>query len=90
MNTDAKVINKALFVLFAEFLGYVSPLIDWAEEICEGKKVDEYKVKIIELDADFIFAKMQEAYSLEEIKKWYEDFYPLVLQDYENKLNNKK
>ena len=83
-ETNTITVNKALFLLFAEFLGYASPLIDWAEEICDGKDVEDYKRKIIEVDANFIFNKMQKEYSLEDIRSWYDEFYPLILKEYED------
>lgn len=87
-ETNTITVNKALFLLFAEFLGYASPLIDWAEEICDGKEVEDYKRKIIEVDANFIFNKMQKEYSLEDIRSWYDEFYPLILKEYEDKMKN--
>lgn len=87
-ETNKITVNKALFLLFAEFLGYASPLIDWAEEICDGKEVEDYKRKIIEVDANFIFNKMQKEYSLEDIRSWYDEFYPLILKEYEEKMKN--
>ena len=36
-----KEINKITFILFAEFLGYESVFVEWAEDICSGEKVDD-------------------------------------------------
>lgn len=87
-KTTVQVINKALFLLFAEFLGFESPLIDWAEDICDGKEVEDFKKKIIDIDASFIFNQMKKEYTLEEIRGWYDEFYPLVLKDYDMKMKN--
>lgn len=84
------VVNKIVFLLFAEFLGYVSDFVKYADEICEGKEVPKVIYKIMELDADYIFRKMQEEYTLEEIKGWYNEFYPLLLKDCEESLKEKK
>ena len=75
-ETNTITVNKALFLLFAEFLGYASPLIDWAEEICDGKDVED----------NLIFNKMQKESSLEDIRSWYDEFDPLILKEYEDKM----
>ena len=33
-----------------------------------------------------VFKEMQNEYTLEEIRSWYDKFYPLVLEDYDMKL----
>lgn len=86
MESKFKEIHPALFLVFAEFLGYVSPVIDWAEDICDLKTVDESKREFIKMEAFIIFKKMQEENTLEEIRKWYDEFYPIILQDYDEKL----
>lgn len=83
-----KVINDALFIAFAEFLGYESPLISWAEEVCNGKQIEPFKYKILKIDAIGIFNKMQEKYTIDEIKDWWEQYYPLILEDYEKNMNS--
>lgn len=84
-----KSVHKALFVLFAEFLGYASPLIDWAEDICDCKKdIPQFKRQLVNMDAEYIFAKMQEDYTVDEIRKWYDEFYPVILKDYDDKLKD--
>lgn len=87
-SKELKSVNKALFILFAEFLGYVSPLIDWAEDICDGKDVPEFKKRIVYLDAESIFKEMQKDYTIDEIRKWYDEFYPVVLKDYDDKMKS--
>ncbi len=86
---EKKVIYKPLFILFAEFFGYVSPLIDWAEDICDGKDVPEFKKNIVNIDADYIFSEMKKEYTLTQIRAWYDEFYPIILKDYVNKLKAK-
>lgn len=83
-----KVINEALFIAFAEFLGYESPLISWAEDVCLGKPLESFKQKILKVDAISIFNKMQEKYTIDEIKEWWEQYYPLILEDYEKNINS--
>ena len=77
-------INKITFLLFAEFLGYESVFVEWAEDICNGEEVDSFKKILIERDADYIFKKMTEEYTIEEIRNWFNEFYDVILKDYDN------
>ena len=47
------------------------------------KKVDDFKKILIERDADYIFKKMSEEYSLDEIRNWYDEFYDVILKEYD-------
>lgn len=80
-------IRLPLFVVFAEFLGYVSPIISWAEQICLGKRIPPYQRKIVDIDALSIFNKMRDELKVEEIKHWWMEFYPLILAEYDEKLS---
>lgn len=80
-------IHPALFIVFAEFLGYSSPLIDWSEDICDVKEVDDFKRTFVKVEAAEIFKKMKEEYTVAEIRQWYESFYPVILKDYAEKLD---
>ena len=86
VNEEIEV-NKILFVLFAEFIGYESPFVTWAEDICEGVVTEDFKKKLIERDAEYIFKKMCEEYTTEEIRNWYGEFYDVILKEYDEKLN---
>jgi hypothetical protein len=87
-ETVSTVIRNPLFVVFAEFLGYESPIISWAEEICQGKHVSPFKRNLVNLDAVSIFNKMQKDYTIKEIKEWWDSFYPIILVEYDNRLKN--
>lgn len=86
MEKKIETIHPALFLVFAEFLGYVSPVIDWAEDICDLKEVDKTKRNFVKIEASVIFKKMQEDNTIDEIRKWYDEFYPIILQEYAEKL----
>ena len=77
-------INKITFLLFAEFLGYESVFVEWAEDICNGEEIENFKKILIERDADYIFKKMIEEYTIEEIRNWFNEFYDVILKDYDN------
>lgn len=78
--------RSPLFLVFAEFMGYASPLLDWASIMCEGKTIESFKEKAIEIDALNIFNKMQKEFSLEDIKEMWESYYEVILQDSDEKL----
>lgn len=83
---EEQEINKIIFVLFSEFVGYESPFVNWAEDICEGVVCEDFKRILIERDADYIFKKMQEEYTIKEIRGWYDEFYAVLLKEYDDKL----
>lgn len=86
---DTKHVVKApVFIMFAEYLGLVSKVIDWAEDWCNGNKPDDYKVKIIETDAICLFNQAKKKYTEDELAEWYDLFYEAILSDYDNNLKN--
>ena len=82
------LINAPLFILFAEFMGYESPLLSWAEDVCEGKEIEESHRKFIEIDAICIYHDMQKKFSIEDIKKQYHEVSSVLLTDYISQFNN--
>ena len=89
-NNDAKVESNiicpksAVFLMFAELMGYVSPLIDWANDMCDGKLIESYKEKFIKIDAISIFHKMCIDFDISVLRENWDAFYDTVLEDYEN------
>lgn len=79
-------INNAVFIVFAEFLGYASKLISWAEEICEGKSTEAYVKSVLNKEAKRIYNSMTNEYTIEEIKTYWDKFYPLLLEDYDKNI----
>lgn len=102
MNTETKAVSEVgtktrkneicveapLFILFAEYLGYVSVFNKKAEEWCDGKVPEIHVQKIIILEAKCIFRQMKKDYSLDDIREFYDMYYPLILQEYDEKLNS--
>ena len=62
---NTKEVRSIIFLLFAEFLGYESPLISWAEQICKGKTTTEFIEKILKMEAYTIFTAMKKEYTIE-------------------------
>lgn len=80
------VVKSPLFLMFAEYLGFVSKVIDWAEDWCLGNKPSDYKINIIETDAIRLFNQAKNKYSKEELVSWYDEFYTVILADYDKNL----
>lgn len=94
LNTKIELgtIKSPIFLLFAEYLGYDSPVIEWAEDICNSKDSEKNlatKCKFVKIEAIKIFNEMKKEFTMEEIINYYKEFYPLVLRAYEDKLNSK-
>lgn len=88
--TTLKEIHPAILIMYAEFLGYVSPILDMAEKICSGEILDDEINKFIKVEASFIFKKMQDEYTLKDLRGWYDDFYDVIFKEYENNIKNPK
>lgn len=80
------VIPAPVFIIFAEYLGYVSQFNKKAEEWCDGKVPEIHIQKIMMLEANCIFRQMKKDYDLDVIKYYYESYYPLILKEYVDKL----
>lgn len=78
--------DAPVFILFAEFLGYVSILNKLAEEWCDGKVPALHVQKVLIVEAKSIFRQMKKDYSIDEIREYYMMYHPLILQEYEEKL----
>jgi hypothetical protein len=85
-NEEVIIVEAPLFILFAEYLGYVSIFNKLAEDWCDGKVPEIHIQKIIILEAKCILRQMKKDYSLDEIREFYSMYYPLILQEYDEKL----
>lgn len=75
-------IPAPIFILFAEYMGYISQFNKMAENWCDGKVPEVHVQKIMMLEAKCIYRKMVEDYDIEDIKYYYNSYYPLVLKEY--------
>lgn len=80
--------HAALFIIFAEYLGYVSTLNEEAEKWCKGTTPAEHIKKILIVEAKCILRQMLKDYGQDAIRINYENFYPLVLEEWDEKLKN--
>jgi hypothetical protein len=80
-------IEAPLFILFAEYFGYVSIFNKVAEDWCDGKVPETHIQKVIILEAKCILRQMKKDFNMDDVRELYEDYYPLILEEYDNKLN---
>ena len=85
-NEEAIIVEAPLFILFAEYLGYVSIFNKMAEDWCDGKVPEIHIQKIIILEAKCILRQMKKDYGLDSIREFYSMYYPLIFQEYDEKL----
>jgi hypothetical protein len=85
-NHIEKTIKTPVFIIFAEYLGYVSRFNDIAIAWCEGKIPEEYVQKLLTMEAKSIFRQMKKDYTIEDIQYWYDTYSPIILNEYEEKL----
>lgn len=81
------IIPSCIFLLFAEYLGYISPLIDWAEECCTKKDFPSYKKDILNVDAKSILKRIKIDYEEDALYDIYDQFYNVALKIWEKKYN---
>lgn len=87
------VIKAPIFILFAEYIGFVSKIINWAEDWCNGKlnnndptSLDVYKKKIVTEDALVLYRLAKKEYTDKELSDWYNKFYELILYKFDENL----
>ena len=81
-----KIIQTPVFIIFAEYLGYVSRFNQIAVDWCDGKVPENYIQDLLIMEAKSIFRQMKKDYTIEEIQYWYDTYRPVILKDYEDKL----
>ena len=87
-NSDEKyIIYPALFIKFAEYLGYVSKLLDWCDSWVSGKEPEEFKKKIIYVDAQNIYKQMLADIGEAKIREYYDAFYEVILYEWDEALD---
>ena len=77
-----------IFIIFAEYFGYVSKFIKFAEDWCNGKVPEIHVQKFLMIEATSIKRKMMQDFTIDDIKYYYKRYYPLVLEEFCQKLSN--
>ena len=77
-------VYPAVFIKFAEYVGYVSKLLSWCDTWVEGKEPEDFKKKTIAIDAQNIFRQMLKDLGAEKIREYYEAFYEVILYEWDD------
>lgn len=84
VDNEKVVMPKApVFLIFAEYLGYTTPLIEFAEKMCKGELKSLHMLRCLEVDAESVFKKMCSDYSKEDLRYWWDTFYDVAVQEYD-------
>lgn len=86
------LIQTPIFILFAEYLGYVSKLVEFAEDWCDIRKPMPSKMiqTLLDREARTIYDEMLEEFTEEQIHEFYETLYPCSLDEIEEDLIQKR
>ena len=88
-NSDTKItIECPIFIIFAEYLGYVSKFTKLCEGWCNGDVPEVHMQKFLMVEASAIFHQMKKDYGMDKICDYYDRYYPLVLEEYCDKLDS--
>lgn len=79
-------IEAPIFIMFAEYLGYVSQFQTVAENWCDGKIPEPHIQKFLMVEAACMLKQMKKDFKVEEITKYYDLYYPIILSEYVEKL----
>lgn len=85
---DEISIEIPLFILFSEFLGYVSPLNKFAEEWCNGTVPQMCIQKFMAVEAKSILRQMKKDYALDDIRLYYNMYYDAIFKELDDKLKS--
>lgn len=80
-ENEGTVIPAPVFIIFAEYMGYVSYFNKHAEKWCSGSVPELHIQKVMVLEAKCIFRQMKKDYQMEEIRYYYNCYYPLILKE---------
>lgn len=93
-NKEDKIlfIQTPIFILFAEYLGYVSPFISFAEDWCDDRKPMPTACvqTLLEREARSIYDDMLGFYTESQVRKLYEKYFPCGLGEIECQLIEKR
>lgn len=86
-NNESPIqVECPIFIIFAEYFGYVSRFTKYAEDWCDGKVPEIHVQKFMMIEAASMFRQMKIDYNIEEIRDYYNRYYPLILEEYCDKL----
>jgi hypothetical protein len=88
LNSDENMIKMdvPVFIVFAEFLGYISRFTKIANDWCDGKIPEDYIKKMLTVEAQCMLHQMKKDYTVATIRYWFNMYHPVILKDIEEKL----
>ncbi len=86
-NEEKYVVYPALFIKFAEYLGYISKLLTWCDSWVGGKEPEDFKKKAILVDAQNIYRQMLSDIGEAKIREYYDAFYEVILYEWDEALD---
>lgn len=91
-KSDELFIQTPIFILFCEYLGYVSAFLEFAENWCNPTKPmpQKHLQTFLEREARSLYDSMLEEFNEEEIHNLYKNFYTCGLDELEADLNFKR
>lgn len=80
-------ISAPLFIMFAEYLGYVGKTLEWVDKWCTEKvEPEEYKRKFIETEAKTVLNEAKKKFSIKQLREYYDEIYEVILYMYDDNL----
>lgn len=80
-------ISAPLFLMFAEYLGYVGKTLPWVDSWCvDKKKPEDYKVRFIEVEAVTVLREAKKKFSEQKLRELYDSLYEVILFIYDDSL----
>jgi hypothetical protein len=80
-------VSAPLFLMFAEYLGYVGKVLQWVDQWCVAKKKPEpYKVKFIEVEAITVLKEAKKKFTEKKLRELYDSLYEVILFLYDENL----
>ena len=80
-------LSAPLFLMFAEYLGYVGKVLEWVDDWCVAKKKPEpWKVKFIETEAIVADNECRKKFTEKRMRELYDSLYEVILFLYDENL----
>lgn len=82
-------LSAPLFLMFAEYLGYVGKVLKWVDQWCVAKKkLEPYQIKFIEVEAIVAFNECKKKYTEQKMRELYDGLYEVILFMYDENLKS--
>ena len=80
-------IPAPLFIMFAEYLGYVGKTLGWVDNWVVGKKKpSDWQQKFIEVEAKTVLEEAIKKFGEKRMRMLYDQLYEVILELYDNNL----